>query len=391
MTKEKRPFSWRKLFNDIHLWLGIGSGLILFLVCLSGTVYTFRSEIERALEADKYKAEAKAGVERLTVEQIVRKTEAETGGKVSSVAIPHAEDETYRLSVKTSPEERRGTGYFIDPYTAEIKGTSGGPASEFFMVMFRMHRWLLMDSSIGRPIVGTATVIFVFILLTGIVLWFPKKLKNWKQGLKIKTDSNWKRINHDLHNTLGFYSFILLLVMSLTGLCWSFEWYRDGLGAVLGAEVFGGRGEKPPVSDAGGTPAATLSAEEFISIADKQLLYEGDYRISLPGEPEAPVVIMKTGVGFFASSGRDVLYLNQYSGEVLKADIFSEKPFNQKITSSIKPLHTGEILGTFSKILYFIACLVATSLPVTGTIIWLNKLKKKAKRKNKKKRAVVAG
>src|SRR5690606_40397849 len=66
-------------------------------------------------------------------------------------------------------------------------------------------------------------IIFTFLIFSGLILWLPKKLRAWKQGFKIKLSANWKRINHDLHNTLGFYSFILLLVMSLTGLCWSFE------------------------------------------------------------------------------------------------------------------------------------------------------------------------
>lgn len=59
--------------------------------------------------------------------------------------------------------------------------------------------------------------------------------------------------------------------------------------------------------------------------------------------------------------------------------MFSDKPLNEQIVSLIKPLHLGSVCGIFSKILYFIACLVATSLPVTGTLIWINKLRKKKK------------
>ena len=71
-------------------------------------------------------------------------------------------------------------------------------------------------------------------------------------------------------------------------------------------------------------------------------------------------------------------------GTVLKEEWFNDKPLNVQIASLIKPIHTGQIFGTFSKVIYFIACLIATSLPITGTIIWLNKLKKKRKRKLKK-------
>lgn len=381
MAKMKNNFRWRKLFNDIHLWLGLGSGLILFIVCLSGTIYTFRSEIEELLEPSKFKVDASA--ERLSTEAIIETMQREVGGKVKAVEIPHDQSRVYKVNIQKSENEPRGTNYFVDPYTATIKGTSEGPASGFFMFIFRLHRWLLLDTEIGRPIVGVATIIFAFLVLTGLVLWWPKKLKNWKQGLKVKTDANWKRINHDLHNTFGFYAFLLLLVMALTGLCWSFEWYREGVGQVLSAEVFGGRKEKPMTSGAAEDHAQALSTSDFIRLADDILPYPGDYRITLPGSPEDAVVLSKNRTGFFALAASDKVQFDQYSGKVLKIDKFDEKPLNEKITSSIKPLHTGEIFGTFSKILYFMACLIATSLPVTGTIIWINKLKKKAKKKSK--------
>ncbi len=383
MINKKKHFSWRKLFNDIHLWLGIGSGLILFLVCLSGTLYTFRAEVEALLEPSKYYVDADEQTQRLPPETIIEKMRESTGGKVTSIEIPHDRNSVYKVSIKMSEEERRGTTYYVDPFTATIKGTDESPASGFFMFMFRMHRWLLLDTEIGRPIVGTATLIFAFIVLTGLVLWWPKKLKNWKQGFKIKTDAHWKRINHDLHNTLGFYTFLLLLIMSLTGLCWSFEWYREGLSHVLGAEVFGGRGEKPLVSGAATQDTRPLSVTDYLRMADQQLPYAGDYRLSLPDNAESAIVINKYRTGFFALSAPDKLQLDQHTGQTLSLEKFADKPFHKKIASSIKPLHTGEILGTFSKILYALACLIATSLPVTGTIIWINKLKKKAKKKSK--------
>jgi uncharacterized iron-regulated membrane protein len=72
--------------------------------------------------------------------------------------------------------------------------------------------------------------------------------------------------------------------------------------------------------------------------------------------------------------------VDQYSGVVTKKEIFKDKPFNERIAGSIKAIHVGNVYGTFTKILYFLACLIATSLPITGTLIWWNKLKKKPKK-----------
>ncbi|MGB3587882.1 MAG: PepSY-associated TM helix domain-containing protein [Tunicatimonas sp.] len=374
----------RKLFNNIHLWLGIGAGLILFVVCLTGTIYTFSSEIQEALNPERYEIVIQPNAERLAAETITQRVEqALPEGKVTALRIPADEAWSYEVSVKKEGE-RRGTTYLVDPYTAEIKGTTQGAGSEFFMMVFRLHRWLLLDTEVGRPIVGVATLIFVFIILTGLVIWFPQRLKSWKQGLRIKFSGSWKRTNHDLHNALGFYSSFLLLIMALTGLQWSFEWYRTGLYNVLGVER-----NRPDeeFSIKAEDSESTLLVADFLRIANEQLPYEGDYRISFSDEPQKPIVVTKYQTGFFAPSAGDVVKLNPYTAEVLKLEVFSEKPWNERVARSIKALHMGTFYGTFSKIIYFIACLIATSLPVTGTIIWINKLRKKAKRKPSQRKA----
>ncbi|NEM99699.1 PepSY-associated TM helix domain-containing protein [Pontibacter burrus] len=393
----KKSFSWRKLFNDVHLWLGIASGLVLFIVCLTGTIYTFRTDIEQMLEPDKYTVAVPAIATPLPANELIAKLEQEHNGKVLSLEMPADKAESYKVSIappatekpegKGKGEGRSGDGpkptsYFVNPYTGAVLGTTEGPATEFFGTVMKMHRWLLMGDSVGRVIVGISTIIFAVLCLTGIVLWWPKKLKNWKQGLKVKTSGNWKRINHDLHNTFGFYSFILLLIMALTGLCWSFEWYRDALGKVMGAEVFKGRKEKPMFTFAG-ADAAALTTEDFIARANKLLPNEGNMRISLPDNDSTAIVVTKSQAGFMALNASDKVQLDQHNGQPLKVEIFAEKPLNEQIVSLIKPLHLGDVYGSFSKILYFLACLVATSLPVTGTLIWINKLKKKSKKKLK--------
>ncbi len=392
-TNMKDRFSFRKLINDVHLWLGIASGLVLFIVCLTGTIYTFRSDIEEMLEPEKYSVTVPADAAVIPINKLITTLEQQQQGKVVSLEIPADKAESYRVSIAPpqteNPEGERGgrpTSYYVNPYTGAILGTTESPASEFFGTVMKMHRWLLMGDSVGRVIVGISTIIFAILCLSGIILWWPKKLKNWKQGFKVKTSANWKRINHDLHNTFGFYSFILLLIMALTGLCWSFEWYRDALGKVMGAEVFKGRREKP-LSTFAGADVTTLSPEDFIVRANALLPFEGNIRLSLPSDDSTAVVVTKSKAGFMALNASDKVQLDQHNGEALKVDIFAEKPLNEQIVSLIKPLHLGDVYGTFSKILYFLACLIATSLPVTGTLIWINKLKKKSGKKVKLKTA----
>jgi uncharacterized iron-regulated membrane protein len=371
--KKKKKYTFRKFMNDVHLWLGLGSGIILFLVCFSGTMLVFEKVIE-AVFAEDFKVEA--GGNAIPVGRLAENLQSK--GEVAGVSISNNEKDPYEFRVKTSPEDRRGTTFFVDPYTGETLKAPESSLHGFFMSMFRLHRWLLMDTAIGRPIVGVATIIFFFLAVSGIVLWFPKKWKwrNFKPGFKIKFSAKWKRINHDLHNTLGFYSCIFLVIMILTGLCWSFEWYREAGSQVLGTKIFGNRGGPKIESQADFDPSEVLTIAGIYEVASKELNYSGTTSISFPSSEKGVYQIRKYDESNWSPVISDQLVLDR-DGEVLQKEIFKEKPLNVQVASLIKPLHTGEIFGMFSKIIYFIACLIATSLPVTGTIIWLNKMKKK--------------
>lgn len=418
MKPKKKPTRWqktRKFFNDIHLWLGLGSGLIVIAICFSGTVYVFNTEIKEASLPELYKTTVPENASPLSLEELITKTELTTGGEVTSLKTFADPERTWQVTVtlrqaqgdKTSlpgkGEEPRPINYRVDPYTGEIKGdltNAKNAATEFMSTMFSLHRWLLLDKiedpifgelpnrKLGSYISGTATILFTLGCITGLVIWFPNKVKNWKQGLKVKLDGNWKRINHDIHNSLAFYSLIFLLLMGLTGPQWSFPWYRTGLQKTLGTY----KPEDAPKPDQPHSTlpldslAKTATISAYFAAAQQTLPGEGDFTINFPADSAATVSISRHHTGFFAPSASDRLQLDQYTAEVLKVEIFKDKPFNERVAGSIKAIHVGDVYGKFTKILYFIACLVATTLPVTGTIIWVNKLKKK---KAKMKKQVV--
>ena len=388
----------RKFFNDIHLWMGLTSGLIVIAVCFSGTIYVFNTELTEWSAPHLYKVKPVAGKERIPADSLIEKIRTASGGSITSIAIPADPKRTYQFAVKKEGDSlnRGNVTYMVNPYTGDITGTSKerNGTKEFMSTMFSLHRWLLLDKvkkpiikgvtnrELGSIITGTATIIFTLGCLTGLIIWFPKKIRNWRQGLKVKWNAGWKRVNHDLHNSLAFYALIFLLLMGLTGPQWSFEWYRNGLQKTLGTyKPKNAPKEKAPKSKLpeDRTALSSLSVADYIREADKQLTFNGNYNITMPADSTAVAIISKTKTGFFAPAAADRITIDQYSGKVVKLDIFKNKPFNERIAGSIKAIHVGNVYGTFTKWLYFLACLIATSLPITGTMIWLNKMKKKSK------------
>lgn len=402
--------SIRKFLVDIHLYAGLTCGLIVIAVCLSGTIYVYNTEIREWSDSERYFVEV-SGTKK-PLDQLRTEVESSLSGEVVGASVYQGEDRSVQFQVKQAGEERPAT-YFVNPYTGEILGDNSekSSAEEFMGYMFSLHRWLLLDRieepmlesmgnrDLGRFINGVATLLFLLGVMTGIFIWFPQKVKNWKQGLKIKWSANWKRVNHDLHNTLAFYSLIILFLMAVTGPFWSYEWYRTGWqktwdtyqapsgnggGRPEGGRPEGGReprAEKP--EEAAPVAQKTISFDEVVAASNASFSYEGNLRISLPNKPKGDVSVSKSRTGFFAKAGSDQLSLDAESLEVKEAKLFSDLPVRQQIGRSVKSLHTGEIFGQFTKFLWFVACLIATSLPITGTLIWWNKRSKKKTTRSK--------
>ncbi|NVJ85237.1 MAG: PepSY domain-containing protein [Algoriphagus sp.] len=389
----------RKVFNEIHLYAGLISGFIVVLVCFSGTIYVYNTEIKEWADSERYFVE-EAG-NRLSLDEMKANLESSLGGKATAVFVHDDLDRSVQFTVLKEGEKGRGTTYFVNPYSGEILADNSEQTSaeKFMRTQFSLHRWLLIDQieepilesmsnrDLGRLINGIATSLFLLGVLTGIVIWVPQKVKSWKQGLKVKWSGNWKRINHDLHNTLAFYSLIALFIMSATGLFWSFQWYREGWQKTWDTY-------QPPREERKGEeaekvtpgPALDFSLDQALVQVNEDLSYDGNVRISLPQDDSQPIAVSKYRTGFFARAGADQLALNQADLSVVSSNLFSDMSVRQQIGRSVKSLHTGEIFGAFTKFVWFLACLIATSLPITGTLIWWNKRKKKSKKSRNKRR-----
>lgn len=385
---------------DVHLWLGLTSGLIVVAICLSGTIYVWNTELTEWSASHLYKVKVPANQARIAPDSLMPRIKETSGAAVTGVVIPASPERTYQFHTKKAGDTARGSGvtYFVNPYTGAVTGTSKEKTGTktFMSYMFSLHRWLLLDKiekrELGSKITGWATILFTLGCITGLVIWIPQKTRNWRQGLKIKFRANWKRVNHDLHNTLAFYALFFLLLMGLTGPQWSFPWYREGMQKALGTykpvekgkEGKERRGDKVD-RDKGDKAASTtelLPISQYISKANTALPYYGDYTITFPSETTPSLTVSKNKRGFFAPAASDKLTMDAATAEIKKKDIFRDKPFNERVAGSIKAIHVGNVYGTFTKIIYFLACLIATSLPITGTLIWINKLRKRRKRKD---------
>lgn len=365
----------RKIINTLHLWLGLLSGTVLTIVCITGCIYVFHTEITEWVHRDRYTVEVlPSGC--LSVDSLVDVVKSK-GGIVSAVRIPQEKNRAWIFFLKepSAKKQKKDKQWLINPYNGQIIGSTETPTGDFFKKILELHRWLLMDKSIGKVIVGSSAIIFVFMLLSGILLWLPRKFKKWqywKPGFKIMWKAKGKRLNHDLHNTLGFYLFPVMLIIALTGPYFTFDWYKKGF-----RDMFTSKQKEITITKKNPENASSITSDQVYHKTKQLMPYEGDVLIRLPKDSLADFIVQKYTTGFFAGTSYDKLMIHQYDIHHYTIDKFSEQPMGQQIVSSVKPIHTGELFGLFSKIIYCLSALMATSLPITGMLIWWNKRKKK--------------
>jgi uncharacterized iron-regulated membrane protein len=236
-----------------------------------------------------------------------------------------------------------------------------------------LHRWLLGGDT-GKLIMGTATLLFLFIMITGVVLWWPKTKAMLKSNLRIMWKANWKRVNHDLHYALGIYTVLFLFIFAFTGLAWSFQWFNDGIYKVTNSSK---EPIKPPTSTYSDTAyLAAIDADDILSDAYTRVPNAVFFNLAFPKDSTAVYSVGVLRRDAAHETATDNHYYDQYSGEHLKLVAFADRPLGQRVRATFKPVHISSIWGLPSKILGFIVCLFGATFPITGVIMWLSRIRK---------------
>ncbi|RFS26960.1 PepSY domain-containing protein [Chitinophaga silvatica] len=374
----------KKSILQLHRWLGLLSGLVVFVIAITGCLYAFIDELKPICYKERMYVTVPSHGQRLPIDQlraIAQKAVGETY-PLKAVEIPLAADRSiYFRAVKVDPEAIGHANYtkyywrvFIDPYTGKVLKIED-TKWEFFNVVVNLHINLLLGTKIGKPIVNWSVVIFVVMLVSGLILWWPSNKAAAKQrfAFKWKDSTKWKRKNYDLHNILGFYSLLVLLIISLTGLVIAFSWFDNSV------QWLANKGKSatpvaPVFSDTTNTTAFSL--DHMLAAAERQSPAANLFFISIPADNKSPV-------HSFSRNDKKPLYLadrvqlDQHTGATLKVKDWASLNNGESIRAMNYDLHVGSVLGIPGKILAFLASLIAASLPVTGFYIWWGRSNKK--------------
>jgi uncharacterized iron-regulated membrane protein len=239
---------------------------------------------------------------------------------------------------------------------------------------------LWLPPAIGQPIVASATLIFVVMMISGLILWWPRNKAARKQRFTIKWSVRWRRKNYDLHNVLGFYMTWVAIILALTGLVFGFEWFRNAVHKTTGGEkslVY-----TEPVSDTT-TTNRSIAGKASIDILWERMKKEYpnaeiiEVHIPVSNTSAIEVAANPDGSTYWQT---DYRFFDQHSLKEISVDhIYGKmKDMNaaDKLIRMNYDIHTGAFWGLTGKILMFFASLIASSLPITGFYIWRGRKKK---------------
>jgi uncharacterized iron-regulated membrane protein len=338
----------RKVLFKLHFFGAVVGALFVVILGLTGSVMAFEEEIDGLTHPHLLRV-VPAGPPLPLTALAARAMAAVPGGRVNGYGLGGSPDRSIAVSLT-------GASVYVNPYTGDVLGTRGGPT--LLSQIHQLHLRLLAGSA-GRTIVAWSGVLMLFLVVSGLYLWWPVK------RITIDRRAAGRRIWFDVHNAVGVFAFVFLLLLSLTGVVIGFE-------SVTGPLLYRITGSQPypfnlPVTARPGAPM--LSPDDALAIARAAM--PGATAIGLSvATPRTPYRVALRYPEDRTPGGRSRVFVDPYDGRVLQAESSRTTAAGTRLVTLNRAIHTGDLFGLPSKILMSLASLAAVLQVVTGLVMW---------------------
>ncbi len=380
----------RKIWLNVHLWLGLIFGLFLAILGLTGSILVFHDEIDEWLNHDlivvKPPNNSQAVLSPLSEVLSAANTAIPDGAVLDMVIYPRNEVSNFKINYHLSNQATSQPDVlqvFIEPYKAEVVGyrlikntQSTDPATfdAFTAFIFSLH-YELYVGVIGKIVVGIVACFLIFSVFTGLILWWPLT-HQWRRVLTIKRQASTERFNYDLHQVTGFYLFPVLLTLFMSGIYMNLPEQFLALTRLFSPDTRGylefpssadPQGRKPIGLEQALLTAQARYPEGKISMLTSAIDERGTYTIVMNDVPD---------ISRFWSERQ--VAVDQYTGSILGV-----RSPDHRLTAGETfldwqwPLHSGKAFGWPGRILIFLTGLACPLLFITGLIRWIQKRRAK--------------
>lgn len=388
----------KKILFQLHWLFGISAGLILAIMGVTGAIYSYEEPITKILNPDSFVVQAQQTIVLSPAQLYAAYQRQYPGQAISAVTVAASKTEAASVTV-AAPGSRRGKTYNVNPYTAERLPEASSEA--FFDFIEDVHRRLTMGE-FGKQLTGISTLLLIYFIFSGLYLRWPKK-SSAREWLVVKKNLKGRSFLWNLHAVVGTWVLVFYLLLALTGLTWSYHWYRTAAYNVMGVEPpkqpGKPQGGQPKPSDerpiraqqdasASGRGSQGSKARNTPDINPDQALNQGwqvfsqtvkSYSSATFRLPEKGSTLEVSFVDAVPQHerARNTLKYNLTQQKIEELSFYKDKALNEKIMSSILPVHRGSFFGP---VWQFLTMLAALSMPlffITGWMLYLKRRKQK--------------
>lgn len=386
MNDIRRPIKAALL--QVHSLAGLALALLWAVVGIAGATMVFEDEIEASLNSHIMRVDAGA-TRRLTPDELVARLQsAGDFGRASAVTMASDPSAAARIRFARSEGGARPSSVYVDPYNGHVLGSPRG--GDFFATIRKLHRWLLLPgdgNGIGRKITGSAAIGLIVMLITGLVLRWPHRARSVKMWLKPNLGLRGRGLHRSLHAVIGTWVLPVYLVMTLTGLWYSFEWYKAGANWLLarpqatdaamqpkpprGAAVSGGKGDAKTDTSAEAKPLAFDRV--WTTFLQQENNDYGRVLLTLPAGAGTAVRVRSWPRDSWLESVRDEFRIDAVTGRVISSDRYADKTLGERVLAGVLDIHRGAILGWPGKLAFMLAAAMMPLFAVTGLLLYLSR------------------
>jgi len=370
--------SWRGVRNGlqtVHLWAGLILSIPFILLGLSGSILMLQPE-EQLWQMPRAPGTIGNGGERQSVEAILAAAKtALPGATATQIRLPiyPGEPATVRFEPRDAEPggNYRGDLVFVDPVTLAVLGQMERPRpARIFGTMRTLHATLYIRTMSDRAFVGFMGIALIFICISGIILWWPRK-GQWKNAFWIKEGTRGFRFHRDWHNAIGFWSFLVLFLVSFTGLYLAFpRTFKEGVGMVM---PLGQTFYEPGI----GATGAPRDLDAALALAMSVVDDVEPRSLQMPMREGGVMVITFVPTGYGAGAPEITVSTDPQTGTIAYVDDPRLYASGERVVVWQRWLHSGLGLGLAFRVLVFLSGLVPLFLAITG--VWMWALKRKAR------------
>jgi uncharacterized iron-regulated membrane protein len=367
-TLYNRPQSLllRRILFQVHLWVGIGAGLYVLVVGVTGASLVFREEMQHAIYPEFFPRTEPAGPVANIVDVVANMKAPYPDSQLVGVGVPNPEQHTF---VGYLYKDEKYRAVFADVSTGKIIGAF--PVQSFILWLQNLHFYLLAGDT-GLFVNGLGSLFLVGLCITGFVIWWPG-VGNWRRNLKIDFRANWKRLNWDLHNAIGLWTLAFVFMWGVTGAYFAFpQQFRTIVRTFSAVTINRSVSSRPPTDP----NAKTADLRMLVNKAQQALPNGIVTRVSLPSSKQGPVQVVLTKTTPQVRENADYVYFffDQFTGDLIEQRNLAASTAGDEAISWLGRLHTGSFGGITIKILWLIFGLVPALLFITGSIMWWNRV-----------------